>query len=229
MQTQEYETLDAVFQRFQEAAETEQKKRDEIRDRTREIDQSLRKIQSSFHRIHSQLNSLDTIYDSIQSFLPQLQEQFQQLHAAIPPGESYRYRDAFRRPTSQAAFIYLCMHWLKTARLMSLDDTRASLGLDLDLEEYLFALCSLCGELARLASNAVVAGALDLPARILPLISAVQLGFKQLNLRNNELRRASDALKYDVKRCEEVVYDLRIRGLVPSVAPGDAAEPSPST
>lgn len=35
----------------------------------------------------------------------------------------------------------------------------------------------------------------------------------QLNLRNDALRRKFDSLKYDVKRCEDVVYDLTLRGL----------------
>lgn len=35
-----------------------------------------------------------------------------------------------------------------------------------------------------------------------------------LNLKNDALRKRFDGLKYDVKRCEEVVYDLTIRGLV---------------
>lgn len=35
----------------------------------------------------------------------------------------------------------------------------------------------------------------------------------QLNLRNDNLRRRFDSLKYDLKRCEDVVYDLTLRGL----------------
>ncbi len=37
----------------------------------------------------------------------------------------------------------------------------------------------------------------------------------QLNLRNDALRRRFDSLKYDVKKCEDVVYDISLRGLVP--------------
>lgn len=38
-------------------------------------------------------------------------------------------------------------------------------------------------------------------------------GFRLLNLKNDSLRKRFDALKYDVKKIEEVVYDLSIRGL----------------
>lgn len=37
--------------------------------------------------------------------------------------------------------------------------------------------------------------------------------FRLLNLKNDGLRRRYDALKYDVQRVEQVVYDLTIRGL----------------
>jgi hypothetical protein len=40
----------------------------------------------------------------------------------------------------------------------------------------------------------------------------------QLNLRNDILRRKFDSLKYDLKRCEDVVYDLTLRGLAPAPA-----------
>lgn len=40
----------------------------------------------------------------------------------------------------------------------------------------------------------------------------------QLNLRNDNLRRRFDSLKYDLKRCEDVVYDLTLRGLGTSKA-----------
>ena len=41
-----------------------------------------------------------------------------------------------------------------------------------------------------------------------------QSGFRLLNLRNDGLRKKFDSLKYDMKKVEEVVYDLSIRGLL---------------
>ena len=40
-----------------------------------------------------------------------------------------------------------------------------------------------------------------------------------LNLKNDALRKKFDSIKYDLKKVEEVVYDLSIRGLnKPAVA-----------
>ncbi len=44
-------------------------------------------------------------------------------------------------------------------------------------------------------------------------------GFRLLNLKNDNLRKRFDGLKYDIKKVEEVVYDITIRGLKPSESP----------
>ena len=43
--------------------------------------------------------------------------------------------------------------------------------------------------------------------------SFVAVGPRQLNLKNDNLRKKFDGIKYDLKKVEEVVYDLSIRGL----------------
>lgn len=44
-------------------------------------------------------------------------------------------------------------------------------------------------------------------------MAEINAGFRVLNLKNDSLRKRFDVLKYDVKKIEEVVYDLTIRGL----------------
>jgi len=51
-------------------------------------------------------------------------------------------------------------------------------------------------------------------------------GFQLLNLKNDNLRKRFDSIKYDVKKIEEIVYDISIRGLAkkPVAASAPAAE-----
>ena len=49
----------------------------------------------------------------------------------------------------------------------------------------------------------------------LKFIGDLDAGFRLLNLKNDNLRKRFDGLKYDLKKCEEVVYDITLRGLVP--------------
>ena len=76
---------------------------------------------------------------------------------------------------------------------------------------------------SRLAVNSVTAGDYTRPLRISNFINELDSGFRLLNLKNDPLRKRYDGLKYDVKKIEEVVYDLSIRGLTkePQEAEGD--------
>lgn len=52
------------------------------------------------------------------------------------------------------------------------------------------------------------------PLQISTFVKDVHAGFQLLNLKNDALRRRSDGVKYSVKRVEDVVYDLSLRGLI---------------
>lgn len=77
---------------------------------------------------------------------------------------------------------------------------------------------------ARLAVNSVTAGDYSRPLRISTFINELDSGFRLLNLKNDSLRKRYDGLKYDVKKIEEVVYDLSIRGLNKEATVGGGGE-----
>ncbi|KAJ5493068.1 Translin-1 [Penicillium diatomitis] len=85
----------------------------------------------------------------------------------------------------------------------------------LTIEEYLLALISVVEELSRLAVNSVTLGDYERPLQIGNFIKDLFAGFQLLNLKNDILRKRSDGIKYSVKKVEDVVYDLSLRGLVP--------------
>ena len=68
---------------------------------------------------------------------------------------------------------------------------------------------------SRVAVNSVILGDYQRPFEISSFISDVTAGFRLLNLKNDALRKKFDSLKYDLKKVEEVVYDISIRGLRP--------------
>lgn len=83
------------------------------------------------------------------------------------------------------------------------------------IEDYLLALTGTIDELARLVVNAVTLGDFSRPLQISRFVKDVHAGFQLLNLKNDSLRRKSDGIKYAVKKVEDVVYDLSLRGLLP--------------
>jgi len=121
----------------------------------------------------------------------------------------------------QAVSAILMCEWLRSGALAPLGQVKNELGIKeewsdrfvLSSEEYLHGTINLVNDLSRLAVNAVIMKDYELPAKIYHFVREVQAGFSLLNLKNDPLRRRFDSIKYDVKRVEEVVYDISLRQL----------------
>ena len=87
--------------------------------------------------------------------------------------------------------------------------TRASLGVS--GEEYLSGLCDLTGELVRKAIYEVIHKRFNEAEKIKELVDDIYGEFLKLNLRNSELRKKSDSIKWNLKKLEEVMYDISIK------------------
>ncbi|URD84127.1 Nitrate transporter [Musa troglodytarum] len=65
----------------------------------------------------------------------------------------------------------------------------------------------------RYVVNQVTAGDYDCPKKVLKFLTHLHSAFRMLNLRNDFLRKKFDGMKYDLRKVEEVFYDVKIRGL----------------
>jgi predicted translin family RNA/ssDNA-binding protein len=84
--------------------------------------------------------------------------------------------------------------------------------LGIDAENYLLGICDLTGELARRAVFAVVNENFSEILKIRKLVETIHNEFLEFELRNSELRKKSDSIKWNMKKIEEIMYDLKIRG-----------------
>ncbi|VDM42471.1 unnamed protein product [Toxocara canis] len=153
-----------------------------------------------------------------------------------------RYHDVYRFAMQRLAFIVTFASFLETGELLDRAsvanelgvDVDASIGFHLDLEDYLFGVLNLASEVARYAINSVAAGDNARPFQVIYIkyvvwiqiaafVKNVDEMFRLLNLKNDALRRRYDVLKYDVQKCEQIVYDLAIRGLKPLQSPQSEA------
>jgi len=83
--------------------------------------------------------------------------------------------------------------------------------LKLRIEDYLCSLCDLTGELARRAVILATKNNVKEVEKIKELISKLYAKFIELNLRNGNLRRKFDSIKWNLKKVEEVFYDLKLK------------------
>lgn len=84
--------------------------------------------------------------------------------------------------------------------------------LKLDNESYLMGLCDLSGELVRKAVNEVIKKNFKEAMIIKNLVDEIYGEFLELNLRNSELRRKSDQIKWSLKKLEDIVFELKVKG-----------------
>jgi predicted translin family RNA/ssDNA-binding protein len=79
---------------------------------------------------------------------------------------------------------------------------------------YLMGLCDLTGELVRKAVNSVIGKDFKKAVEIKNLVEEIYNEFLKFNFRNNELRVKSDQIKWNLKKLEDVIYELSLKGKV---------------
>ncbi len=83
--------------------------------------------------------------------------------------------------------------------------------LNIDTENYLLGMCDLTGELVRKAVNSAINGKYDEVAAIKDLVSEIYAAFLEFNLRNGELRKKMDSIKYNLMKLENLVYEIKLK------------------
>ncbi|ORY63032.1 Translin [Pseudomassariella vexata] len=147
----------------------------------------------------------------------------------------YKYNNRWTRGIQGIINTILLTAWLggmgtdsrpgELGRLLTLEEVGQILQVPVNLkdrdafhitiEEYVLSLTDITEELSRLSMNSVTMGDIELTVRISGFIKDLFSGFQLLNLKNDILRRKVDAVKYHVKKVEDVIYDLSLRGLIP--------------
>lgn len=87
-------------------------------------------------------------------------------------------------------------------------------NLKLDPEAYLLGLCDLVGELSRRAVNSVIKGNYEEAIFIKEFVESLHAEFMLMDLRNSDLRRKSDGIKYELKKLENLVLELKLKGKI---------------
>lgn len=223
---------------LQDMMEKEHEIKEKIRESVRGIDRENKKIAGILNEVHgSTLDENTEILERANECLPNLIEKLQGLSSLIPTGEYWRYNENFSRVMQQISLTMIYKEWLNSnltlhgtfnqpnrtkipaESLLTKENLIHQLKLEDPLtitsEEYLHGVISLINELTRLSINVISLGLFQVPIGICEFVKELGNGFSILNLKNDGLRKRFDSIKYDLKRLEEVVYDITLRGLYP--------------
>lgn len=222
---QSAQSLGDIFISFQQHLDSEQDLREEIRIAVRDLEQSARGILTSLQAIHQPdgISKIPDLCKRSRSAFTNVKNQYAVLNSKVPENQYYRFHDHWRFVTQRLAFLAALTVYLESQTLIQREEVAEVLGVcvdqnqgfHLDLDDYLTGLLMMADELSRFAVNSVTSGDYAWPLKIARFVTEMNLGFRLLNLKNDSLRKKFDALKYDLKKVEEVVYDLSIRGLRP--------------
>ena len=82
----------------------------------------------------------------------------------------------------------------------------------INIDYYLMGLCDLTGELTRKAVNSAINEDYKQVKKIKELVENIYGCFIQLDIRDNELRRKFDSIKWDLKKLEDLVCEIKLKG-----------------
>ncbi len=87
-------------------------------------------------------------------------------------------------------------------------------SLNVETEDFLLGLCDLTGEIERKAVNSVIKKDFKMVLKIKELVEEIYGEFLKFNLRNGELRKKSDSIKWNLKKIEDVIFEAKMKGMI---------------
>ncbi|GAB4833629.1 hypothetical protein Ancab_031876 [Ancistrocladus abbreviatus] len=212
-------SMESQFEKFRTQLDESGNLRERIRNVAMEIESVTRVMHANLLLVH-QSRPVAEVLEKAKGQISVLKEHFNRLAEILQecPGEYYRYHNDWRSETQTVVSLLAFMHWLETGSLLMHTEAEVKLGLNtsdfgLDTEDYLVGICFMSNELPRYVVNQVTAGDYDCPRKVLNFLTELHAAFRMLNLRNDFLRKKFDGMKYDLRKVEEVYYDVKIRGL----------------
>ncbi len=83
--------------------------------------------------------------------------------------------------------------------------------LDVEPAHYLLGLADLTGELSRKAVNDSIKDKFESVSRIKDVVSEIYAEFLKMDIRESELRRKYDSIKYNLKAIEDLALELKLK------------------
>jgi len=213
----------SLFSQLNKYLEEEARCREMLRECRDQCDAAVRTtavLVESLHKERDLSSKLKALYEALE----EVASEFVQLQLKVPLHEYYKYNELWRSSLAQAVATGCLVYYLDCNQLADISvlekifhpkkQEEGAPVVRIELEDYLVGLCNLVSELSRMSVNRVTIGDFEFAVQAAKFCSEILAGFRLLNFRNDYLRRRFDGMKYDVKKLEEVVYDISIRGLL---------------
>ena len=139
------------------------------------------------------------------SFVKEMQKDLHLLNEYIKKNQKMYHQGSYKVAIQEYVEAMLYYHYVQTGKLMSHVD------LCVDTDYYLLGLCDLSGELVRKAISAASKGNYKEPFKVKEFIDMVYGELLKFEIRDGELRGKFDGIKYDLKKLEDVCFELKLK------------------
>jgi len=157
---------------------------------------AIRSSKQAIYSVHrSEFKKAKTLIDSAK-------KELQKLRTTIKKEKKLREIGAFNAAEQEYAEAVTFYDFMKHSKIQTIKAVGVS------ETNYLLGICDLTGELGREAVIAATKKDIKFVKKIRDVVDELHGEFMKLNNINNELRKKSDSIKWNLKKIEEVYYDL---------------------
>lgn len=136
----------------------------------------------------------------------EMQKQLALLNEYVKKNQKMYHQGSYKVAIQEYVEAMLYYHFVQDNKLV----TRSELGVETDY--YLLGLCDLSGELVRKAISSASKGIYKYAFLIKDFIDEIYELLLKFDIREGELRGKFDSLKYDLRKLEDVCFELKIKG-----------------
>jgi len=142
--------------------------------------------------------------DSAEELLKQIEEERQALELIANNKAKLIFEGSYKIAMQEYAEAVLYYHFIKTGELVEIENIHH--------EHFILGLADLPGELNRKAVFLAGKGEVDKVSKIRDAVDMIYGKLLMFDFRDNEIRRKVDAVKYDLRKLEDLVLDLKLKG-----------------
>ncbi|MBS3135997.1 hypothetical protein J4401_03480 [Candidatus Woesearchaeota archaeon] len=115
------------------------------------------------------------------------------------------YEGIFKVAIQEYVEAMALLEFVKTGKILPYSDEF------MDYETYLMGICDLTGELVRKAINSSLKEDYGKAVKIKNALEEIYTEMSSFDFRNGELRRKFDGIKYELKKMDDIVFQLKMK------------------
>lgn len=184
------------FAKLRKETEDYDNQREKLIKKTRDVLKLSKQVIYAVHR--DDLSLADELIKEIEAQKTKMEEIAHHSHALLAEGS---YRVAMQEYVEARLY----HGFIKEGKLLEKSK------LHVKTIHYLFGLCDLTGELVRKAVFLAGKGKVSEVTKIKDLVDLLYAELLKFDFREHELRRKFDSMKYDLRKLEDLVLDLKLK------------------